>query len=634
MKELIKKVVIISGIICFVAGMALAASGGDKSGNLLEPATTNPVAVPAATATTTEPIRIVHPVEGAQISSAASTFVCGSVTVKGKLLINGPEVSVHPDGGFLTMVDLIPGRFVIKAELITEDMTYNLIRNITVAGPEAATTVMPLTIESVAPQLDYELLPGDYVPVVCKGSPGMKAYFTVNGSLKKYPMTQSSTAPGGFYYGVYRIGSEKLSAQARIKVTLADGKKHKISRKASGVVKLFAKDLPVMAEVIEPGTILRSGPAIGADDKAGYEMFPAVGTRLQLTGRIGNEYRVRLNRTKTVWVSTEQVRLLPPGTPTVLIPAGNISVQNNGKGTQLQIPLEHKLPFHIEADPEGKYLELYLYGAYSNTDRIANASGSVIRRLSWFQEDEETYRLRVETRTDSWWGYDVRYDTDTQGINRLVLELRTPPPRAAGKSVLDGLTIAIDAGHGAGNGAIGCTGYAEGDANLAMAFNLRDKLLAKGATVILTRPGAEDVALGLRTQIALQNQADMLISLHNNSMAYGGNPLEQHGFEIYYYTPMSYGLAEAIHAAYGEAFRPGGKFVLPDGGLRYGNLAVCRMPQIPAVLIESAYMIVPREEAYLKNEEFRSTCSDAIIIGLERYARRMRREINFDKKDN
>ncbi|CLR14873.1 N-acetylmuramoyl-L-alanine amidase [Mycobacterium tuberculosis] len=43
---------------------------------------------------------------------------------------------------------------------------------------------------------------------------------------------------------------------------------------------------------------------------------------------------------------------------------------------------------------------------------------------------------------------------------------------------------------------------------------------------------------------------------------------------------------------------------------------------MPAVLIESAYMIVPEEEAYLKQERFHEACAEAIIRGLEAYARK------------
>jgi N-acetylmuramoyl-L-alanine amidase len=239
--------------------------------------------------------------------------------------------------------------------------------------------------------------------------------------------------------------------------------------------------------------------------------------------------------------------------------------------------------------------------------------------VSWAQEDQETYRLRLKTAPDSWWGYDVRYEG-----RELVLELRTPPPLPAGSNPLAGLTVAVDAGHGAGGGAHGPTGYAEGDANLAIALQLREKLLAKGAQVVLTRPAAVDVALGRRLQIAWQQRADLLISVHNNALGADGNPLLKHGFEIYYFTPMSYPFAREIHSAYGRMFGPGRQYELPDGGLYYGNLALTRAPQMPSVLVESAYMIYPAEEAYLKTESFRAACADAMLDGLERYAGRMR----------
>jgi N-acetylmuramoyl-L-alanine amidase len=83
-------------------------------------------------------------------------------------------------------------------------------------------------------------------------------------------------------------------------------------------------------------------------------------------------------------------------------------------------------------------------------------------------------------------------------------------------------------------------------------------------------------------------------------------------------------LAKEIHAAYGEKFPPGGEYNLPDDGVIQSNLALVRAPQMPSVLIESAYMIVPEEEAYLKTDAFREACAEAIVTGLEHYAGRMR----------
>ena len=623
--------IILSLFLAFLLiGIALADSGNQNSNNApaAGPALPTENVTPGAAAPTptpvpvpTDPIRIVEPSENAHLPALGSTFVCGSVPPGGKLSINGKEVAVHPSGGFVTMVALAPGKFAIQAELQLSGATYRLTRTIWVAEPERPAPVRPLTIEYVTPRQDQELLPGDEVTVVGKGSPGMEAYFTVKGVWKRWPMTESADAPG-IYQGVYRVGAKDRLKNAPIKMTLVDNKHKRQSKEAKGLLSRFPDDLPVLAETTSPDTVLRAGPALSAYDKAGYLMFPPVGTVLQITGRNGAEYRVRLNQTKTVWVSADQVKRLPPGTPPARAVAGSITISAKDRSAQIRLPLGRKIPFSIDPDAAAGYLDIALFGVYSNTDMIAHAATGPVKQVRWFQDDGETYRLHIATIPNSWWGYDARYEGNT-----LVIELRMPPSLPAGLSPLAGLTIAVDPGHSPDTGAVGTTGYLEKDANLAIALNLRQQLLAKGARVVMTRQGDEPVPLNDRPRIAWQNQADIFVSVHNNSFGYGGNPLVKHGYGVYYFTPMSRELAEEIHAAYGETFGPGAAFNLPDDGLYYDNLAVTRAPQMPSVLTESAYMILPQEEAYLKTDAFRSACASAIVSGIERYARRMRPEI-------
>jgi N-acetylmuramoyl-L-alanine amidase len=622
------KKIIVFLFLLFLLGGVLYAGTGDQNPVPSSPKLTNIVVSgetpgsPSSTVLPTNPIRIVGPVENAHLPEISSTFVYGSVPVGGKLFINGTLTPVHPGGGFLAMVQLVPGKFNINAEFQLADATYRLTRTVFVAGSGQPAPVSPLTIDYVSSGPDQELLPGDDVNVACKGSPGMKAFFTVKGVRRKFPMTESETASRGVYRGVYRVGNKDRLKNTKIKVTLVDNENKKISREADSTLSLFPNDLPVMAEVTAPDVVLRAGPALTVNDKAGYLMFPPVGTLLQITGRVGDEYRVRLTKTKTVWVNTNQVKLLPEGTVPAHVVAGSISIGANERSTLIRLSLERRIPYKIDPDVEGKYTDITFYGAFSNTDWITHATAGIIKNLNWFQDDEDTYRLRAYTIPDSWWGYDARFEG-----NVFVFEFRTPPSLASNSSPLMGLTIAVDAGHSPDTGAIGPTGYLEKDANLAQAMNLKEKLTAKGAKVILIRQGSQGVSLSERPKIAWQNKADMLISIHNNSLPYGGNPFLKHGYGVYYYTSMSLPLAKEIHTAYGEIFRPGGEFNLPDDGLYYGNLALTRSPQMPSVLIESAYMIVPEEEAYLKNDSFRSACTNAIILGLERYARGMRKQM-------
>jgi N-acetylmuramoyl-L-alanine amidase len=87
---------------------------------------------------------------------------------------------------------------------------------------------------------------------------------------------------------------------------------------------------------------------------------------------------------------------------------------------------------------------------------------------------------------------------------------------------------------------------------------------------------------------------------------------------------MGFSLAREIHKAYGEVFRKKG-LVMRDDGLHYGNLALARSFSMPSVLTESAYMILPEQEALLKSREFQSDCAEAMLLGLKRYVNSMRK---------
>ena len=60
---------------------------------------------------------------------------------------------------------------------------------------------------------------------------------------------------------------------------------------------------------------------------------------------------------------------------------------------------------------------------------------------------------------------------------------------------------------------------------------------------------------------------------------------------------------------------------LNDYDWYYGNLAVNRPTQYPAILVECAFMMIPEQEAMLKTESFRKMISRAIIEGIEDFLR-------------
>jgi N-acetylmuramoyl-L-alanine amidase len=178
---------------------------------------------------------------------------------------------------------------------------------------------------------------------------------------------------------------------------------------------------------------------------------------------------------------------------------------------------------------------------------------------------------------------------------------------------LAGLKIMLDPGHSKDSGAVGPTGLAEKDANLWIAKELRAILAGKGATVLMTRTGNEDVPLYNRPDTAIKENVDILISIHNNALPDGVNPFTNNGTSAYYYFPQSRPLAEAIHKHLLAQTK------LPDNGLYYGNLALTRVSNFPAVLVECAFMMIPEQESLLKKAPFRHKIAQGICDGITEF---------------
>mgnify|MGYP001812394901 FL=1 len=100
-------------------------------------------------------------------------------------------------------------------------------------------------------------------------------------------------------------------------------------------------------------------------------------------------------------------------------------------------------------------------------------------------------------------------------------------------------TIVIDPGHGGSDpGAIGHQGLMEKDVALDIARRLQNKLVASGGyRVVLTRDDDTKVQLKDRVAFATENDADLFISIHINSVPEQAGPVNY--VETYYFGPHS-----------------------------------------------------------------------------------------------
>lgn len=570
----------------------------------------------------TVPLHIMHPAQDKVLPFVKSSFVFGWADPAGRLAINEKIVPIHQGGGFLAMVDYSTGTFNICAKLELGATTYTDIRTIYVTPRYMPLPVSPVTVQYTEPVEDESISPGDILFVKCKASPDCKAIFQIQGVKRKIPMIEAETLSPGMYCGSYVVQEKDNFKNSRIKIVLTNKKLGKKTfALTEGRVSRFDQGIPQIVEISTDTAVIYAGSSLSRSENAGYMLFPVKGTRLRVTGRIGNELKVRLNQTREGWVNEKDVISLPQGVVPVKAIAENVSIKIIEPNTVVSMQLSDKIPFEVNSSFDRHVIDITFFGVVSNTDWITyESTRTIVQEAQWFQDDSETYRLRICLKDNQWWGYDVQFEE-----NNFLFELKLPPVRRS-TSALEGITIALDAGHSPDNGAVGPTGLLEKDANWNIVYQLQKILLNEGVKVVIVRQ--KDEALGLydRPRRARQEHSDILVSVHNNALGEGKNPLEKNGYGVYYFYPHSLPLAEEISIAFGKIVGKESKVPvqLRDDGISYGNLALTRVCEMPAVLIECAYIIAPQEEALLKNGRFQKLCAEAIFAGLERYAAKMR----------
>jgi N-acetylmuramoyl-L-alanine amidase len=93
----------------------------------------------------------------------------------------------------------------------------------------------------------------------------------------------------------------------------------------------------------------------------------------------------------------------------------------------------------------------------------------------------------------------------------------------AQNSSLTGKIICLDPGHGGtaetDSYRVGPSGEREEWVNLRVSLLLKEMLEEKGAKVIMTRTGDDDISLSNRAKFAKDNKADLFLSIHHNATA-------------------------------------------------------------------------------------------------------------------
>ncbi len=202
-------------------------------------------------------------------------------------------------------------------------------------------------------------------------------------------------------------------------------------------------------------------------------------------------------------------------------------------------------------------------------------------------------------------------------------EVLIDPFQGIPANALAGKTIMIDPGHGGPDvGAVGPTHTYEKNNTLAIALALNDILKKSGAKVLFTRNTDSSPAtnyseiedLKARVDLANNSKVDLFISIHNDSFT---NP-ETQGTSVYYSESNPKQL-ESLHLASNIRTEVIDTVQTKDRGIKEAGFYVLRYTTMPSILLETAFISNPYEEARLQNSTFQKNVAASIFQGIYNY---------------
>ncbi len=240
-------------------------------------------------------------------------------------------------------------------------------------------------------------------------------------------------------------------------------------------------------------------------------------------------------------------------------------------------------------------------------------------------------------------------------VAQAIPDVKAPPATAKYKRLI---TIAIDAGHGGEDpGAIGAAGSREKNVVLSIAKRLNQKIENEDyMRPFLTRDGDYFVPLHVRVRKARAVQADLFVSIHadafiernakgasvfalsqmgassttarwmankeNASDLIGGINIKTQDRQVANLLldmSTTAQINDSLQVGNAVLRQIGGFAALHKGKVEQASFAVLKAPDIPSILVETAFISNPQEEARLNDDAYQDRIAEAILKGIKDY---------------
>lgn len=207
-------------------------------------------------------------------------------------------------------------------------------------------------------------------------------------------------------------------------------------------------------------------------------------------------------------------------------------------------------------------------------------------------------------------------------IQRLVTSVKIKP--------LDNRIIVIDPGHGGIDGGTNIGDILEKNINLEVGLKLRDNLIKKGATVVMTREIDESLDdhivgngsrhredLDTRVRIINESKADLFISIHVN---YNKNE-KRLGPMVLYHTNSEEGryLAEHMQVYLNDIITYKKMDIAVNRSVMSGNYYIARNTTTPGIIIEMGFLSNEIDRRLLIDQDHQKEIVEQITKGIISY---------------
>ncbi|MBK7307061.1 MAG: N-acetylmuramoyl-L-alanine amidase [Chitinophagaceae bacterium] len=439
-------------------------------------------------------------------------------------------------------------------------------------------------------------MPGDRIKFKVKALTGCTVF--ANGNIPLYEMLQNKMP--GIYQGEYVVKETDSFLVSKLQITITDSIGKAVTKQTKYWVSMFGPLAPNIA--VTKGRLAHLLYGLGNDRLGGAKIgYVDSMVLLNVVGKVGSQYKVRLSKYRTAFIDDDAVEFLPKGSFTPESLTDRWTVYGDSAFDYVQLGLLARLPYQSFQLVDPSKIVVDVFGATNNTNWITQLENTKeIKNVTYEQIEDEIFRITIELKHAQHWGHSIYYKGNT-----LVIKVKRQPE----KLDLQHLTIAVDAGHGGSNtGAGGPTGSSEKMLTLAVSLKLQKLLEQAGAKVIMTRTTEKFVDNKERILFYRDSVPDLLISIHLNSTV---DPIRVKGTSSFYRYIGFRNLSNAIHKHMLQ-------LDLKDNGNNGSFNFMLNSPiEYPNALVETLFLSNPEDEMKILDDNFQQQIAERIVQGIQ-----------------